>query len=127
MQHSGMRPSQRELADRAGLDPIYTSKLARALERGGLITRSDNPADTRAVQLTLTTRGDEVARRAVAVVGDLQEKLAAPLGGIHSERSAAFVRDLEALLDGTRHRASALEAHDRLTHAGRAAINRATG
>lgn len=104
MQNAGMHPSQRQLADQAGLEPIYISKLARALERTGLISRSDNPSDTRAVQLTLTDRGSEVAREADELVGRLQEQLTAPLGGTRSERSAALVRDLETLLAATRTR-----------------------
>ena len=32
LSRSGTRPSQRELADYAGLEPIYVSKLVRALE-----------------------------------------------------------------------------------------------
>jgi MarR family transcriptional regulator, organic hydroperoxide resistance regulator len=102
MQRTGEFPSQRELADKAGLEPIYISKLARALERGGMISRSSHPRDTRAVQLTLTDRGEEIARRAVTVVDELQERLAAPLGGTHSERIGSFVNDLEVLLAGTR-------------------------
>ena len=35
--HQGRRPSQRELADFAGLDPIYVSKLVKALETAGLM------------------------------------------------------------------------------------------
>ena len=32
MERSGQRPSQRQLADFTGLEPLYVSKLARALE-----------------------------------------------------------------------------------------------
>src|SRR5882672_7682555 len=48
---SGARPSQRELADFSGLEPMYVSKLARTLERAGLVERSENPSDPRAVEL----------------------------------------------------------------------------
>lgn len=41
--HSGKQPSQRELADHAGLDAIYMSKLARRLEVDGLIQRVRDP------------------------------------------------------------------------------------
>ena len=33
MERSGRRPSQRQLADFTGLEPLYVSKLARALEQ----------------------------------------------------------------------------------------------
>jgi MarR family transcriptional regulator, organic hydroperoxide resistance regulator len=39
MTYAGQRPSQRELADHTGLDPIYISKLARALEKSGVVAR----------------------------------------------------------------------------------------
>jgi DNA-binding MarR family transcriptional regulator len=52
----------RALADHTGLDPIYISKLARALERAGLIERAPDPEDTRAVRLTITKEGTAISR-----------------------------------------------------------------
>jgi MarR family transcriptional regulator, organic hydroperoxide resistance regulator len=100
MSRSGARPSQRQVADVSGLDPMYTSKLVRALERGGLVTRTDNPADPRAVQLTLTDHGSMVVIQAIAIVRDLQEQMLAPLGGTRSEQSSALREALQALLRG---------------------------
>lgn len=57
MHRSGLRPSQRQLADHTGLEPLYVSKLARTLEAGGLIERAGDPDDTRAVRLSLTAEG----------------------------------------------------------------------
>src|SRR4051794_21298200 len=54
MVRSGRHPSQRELADHTGMEPIYVSKLVRSLEHAGLVTRAAHPADTRAVQLDIT-------------------------------------------------------------------------
>src|ERR687888_628281 len=54
LSRGGARPSQRNLADFAGLEPMHVSKLVRALERAGLVERTGNPSDTRAVQLSLT-------------------------------------------------------------------------
>lgn len=99
LDRSGVRPSQRELADHTGLEALYVSKLARALEADGLIERVRDAADSRAVRLSLTERGRDVTGRAVVVVQDLIGRLLAPLGGPDSERTAAFVRDLSALLD----------------------------
>lgn len=95
---SGARPSQRELADWTGLEPIYVSKLARALERAGLIRRDEHPADTRAVQLSLTEAGTQVAQRAIAVVAALQEEFTAPIGGTQSQQTRDLVRTLKTLL-----------------------------
>jgi MarR family transcriptional regulator, organic hydroperoxide resistance regulator len=95
---AGQRPSQRQLADHTGLEPLYVSKLARALERAGLVERTGNPADTRAVELDLTPRGVDVVEPAIAVVHDLQEELTAPLGGTRSELTLALIDALETLL-----------------------------
>lgn len=95
---AGRRPSQRELADHTGLDPIHVSKLVRALEAAGLVVRADNPADSRAVQLGLTAQGEDVAARAVAEVAGLQEALTAPLGGLHGPDTRALVQTLQTLL-----------------------------
>src|SRR4051812_1029219 len=84
MDRVGRLPSQRELADFTGLEPLYVSKLARALEQAGLLERTGHPTDTRAVQLTLTDRGRDVAGQAVEQVLALQNELTAPLGGVDS-------------------------------------------
>src|ERR1700724_3258521 len=38
----GTRPSQRELADFTGLEPVYVSRIAKALESNGMIHRTDD-------------------------------------------------------------------------------------
>jgi DNA-binding MarR family transcriptional regulator len=95
---SGAKPSQRELADWTGLEPIFVSKLARALEQDGLIERSQHPADPRAVQLQLTDAGADTALRAITIVHALQEELTAPIGGTRSQRNRDLVRTLQTLL-----------------------------
>lgn len=99
MSRAGARPSQRELADHTGLEPIYVSKLARALERGGLIERAAHPDDPRAVQLSLTGRGTQVVGRAIPVVRRLQDELTAPIGGTSSRRHQELVRTIRILLE----------------------------
>ena len=102
LDRAGDHPTQRELADHTGLEPLYVSKLARALEAAGLISRTPDRDDARAVRLELTAEGRAVARRAVTVVAELLEALTAPLGGTTTKRTTAFVRDLGLLLDGPR-------------------------
>jgi MarR family transcriptional regulator, organic hydroperoxide resistance regulator len=99
MERAGQRPTQRELADHTGLEALYTSKLARALEAGGLIQRDRDLADTRAVRLALTDRGREVAAPAITEVAVLVDRLMAPLGGRGDPRAKAFAQDLTTLLD----------------------------
>jgi MarR family transcriptional regulator, organic hydroperoxide resistance regulator len=98
MQRSGQTPSQRQLADYTGLDAIYISKLARALERAGLVERAADPGDTRAVQLILTAKGIDVVDRAIVIVHDLLELLTSPLGGTGGKRTRSMMRDLQTLL-----------------------------
>jgi DNA-binding MarR family transcriptional regulator len=99
MHRTGRRPSQRQLADHTGLEPLYVSKLARALEAAGVVDRTRDAADPRAIRLSLTEDGREVARRAIGVVQGLLEQLLEPLGGLGGERTKAFSRELATLLD----------------------------
>ncbi|RCG33141.1 MarR family transcriptional regulator [Sphaerisporangium album] len=94
----GAQPSQRELADFAGLEAIYVSKLVRALEKAGLVGRGVHPADPRAVQLTLTEQGAEVVRQAMEIVHTLHDDLTAPIGGTAGTENRELVRTLRALL-----------------------------
>jgi DNA-binding MarR family transcriptional regulator len=95
---SGIEPSQRELADFSGLEPVYVSKLARSLERAGLVERLDHPSDPRAFSLRLTPHGEEVIGQAMAVVRELHQQLTAPIGGPDSARGRQLITTLRALL-----------------------------
>ncbi|MEE1757735.1 MULTISPECIES: MarR family winged helix-turn-helix transcriptional regulator [unclassified Streptomyces] len=99
MRRDGLRPSQRQLADHTGLEALYVSKLARALETAGLLERARDPRDPRAVQLALTEQGREVTRRAIEVVQGLMGQLLEPLGGLDGARTREFARELTTLLD----------------------------
>lgn len=103
----GGRPSQRELSEFSGLEPMYVSKLVRALEGDGLVRRSDHPEDPRAFQLEVTARGAELITRAAVVVGELYEELLAPIGGRKGRRTAALMHTLGRLLDQAEARSSA--------------------
>jgi DNA-binding MarR family transcriptional regulator len=109
LSQSGARPSQRELADFAGLEPMHVSKLVRALQRAGLVARAGNPADTRAVQLSVTGRGVQVVTAARATVLELEEQRLAPLGGRSSQRSGELREALLVLLRHTQAPSSASE------------------
>jgi DNA-binding MarR family transcriptional regulator len=64
----GGPPSQRELADHAGTDPMMTSQVARALERRGLVRRREDPRDARIRRLECTAEGLALAERAIVEV-----------------------------------------------------------
>jgi DNA-binding MarR family transcriptional regulator len=99
LSRGGARPSQRELADFGGLEAMYVSKLVRALERSGLVRRTDHPDDPRAFQLELTPQGADLAVNAATVVRQLYDQLLLPIGGRSSKRTAALMRVLETLLE----------------------------
>ncbi|WP_258050226.1 MarR family winged helix-turn-helix transcriptional regulator [Streptomyces finlayi] len=109
LQQAGTRPSQRRLADHTGLEALYVSKLARTLEAAGLLERTTDPADTRAVRLSLTEQGRTLTSRAVVLVQTLMDRLLEPLGGLEGPEAAAFARELTALLDVPLHAPSTNE------------------
>ena len=94
----GKRPSQRQLADHTGLDAIYVSKLARTLEKSGLLERPADPDDPRAVRLGLTERGREVSTAAFEVMRELNEELTSAIGGTKGEQNRRLRTTLQALL-----------------------------
>jgi DNA-binding MarR family transcriptional regulator len=101
LSQGGARPSQRALAEFAGLEPMHVSKLVRALQRAGLVERAGNPTDTRAVQLQVTDRGVQVVTAGRKTVLALEEQRLAPLGGRLSKRSAELREALLVLLRHT--------------------------
>lgn len=98
MSTTGHRPSQRQLADFIGLEPMHVSKLVRALQRAGLVERAVNPADPRAIQVDITAAGASAVAAGRRVVRKLENERLAPLGGRTSPRSVEFREMLLALL-----------------------------
>jgi DNA-binding MarR family transcriptional regulator len=98
MGREGITPSQRELGERAGFEPMYVSKVARQLEQAGLLERARHPDDPRALGLALTERGIEVILRAIPIVRGLQAELTAPIGGPDGTRARELAGVLRVLL-----------------------------
>lgn len=94
----GESPSQRRLAVYIGLEPVYVSKLVRALERSGLVVRLPDPADARAVRLMLTDHGGEVVNQAMSIVRTLDGELTSSLGGPDGAQIQALGAALQTLL-----------------------------
>lgn len=94
----GISPSQKELADYTGLQPIYMSKLVRALETTGYLRRQKHHSDTRAVSLILSETGLSVISEARAIVKALDARLTGPLGGPDGERTRMLGDALSDLL-----------------------------
>ena len=95
---NGRTPSQRQLADYAGLQQIYVSKLARALETSGHIRREPDSEDSRAFRLNLTVSGRDTIVAARSIVEALDRRLTAPIGGPEGERTRELTATLSLLL-----------------------------
>jgi len=65
---NGGPPRQRDLAEHAGTDPMMTSQVVRALAEAGLVTRTADPQDARAILVATTRAGRALAPRAVSAV-----------------------------------------------------------
>jgi len=71
---------------------MHLSKLVRALQRAGLVARAGNPADTRAVQLSVTDRGVRVVTVARTTVLQLEEQRLAPWAGATANKAPSCGR-----------------------------------
>jgi DNA-binding MarR family transcriptional regulator len=83
----------REIADRLYLEPATVSPLIGRLEAAGLVTRSRNAGDERAVDIALTEDGVALRRRALAVPGEVVGRL-----GYSIERLERLRDELTSLL-----------------------------
>ncbi|WP_285485984.1 MarR family winged helix-turn-helix transcriptional regulator [Amycolatopsis taiwanensis] len=101
LSRTGQEPSQRELADVTGLEPVYVSKLVRALEKAGIVRRPVDPRDPRAVRLSLTDHGRKVAAEAIDRVHAIHQELTGPIGGPDGEHDRRLREILLALLGET--------------------------
>lgn len=70
-----------------------TARLDR-LERAGLIERTPDPADRRAVRIRLTERGDRLAEQALTAVIAADETFLAPLGRRQRDTMASALKQL---------------------------------
>lgn len=84
-EHGTVQPSQADLAAHTGTDPMMTSQVIRKLAVRGLVARQSDPADNRAMQLTVTEAGRTLLAGALADVEAADEAYFAVLG---SQRDA---------------------------------------
>jgi DNA-binding MarR family transcriptional regulator len=92
LNQQGQHPSQITLAAQAGTDVKMTSQVLRSLERKGLLEREVDRSDTRARRLRVTARGARLARRAIAVVEEVDAEFfddAPPVEALHLLRRLA--------------------------------------
>jgi DNA-binding MarR family transcriptional regulator len=85
-----------EIASRARLSKQTLTTLVRLVERDGLVTRTPDPGDGRAVRISLTPRARQFAVVAEKVVERLEQRVAEVLGrGRISELRAALAELME--------------------------------
>lgn len=98
LRRKGGEPSQQALAQKLGLSAIYVSKLLRALEGAGLVTRLPDPRDARSRRLSLTPLGESRLKAARKTVSALDRQLTEPLGEPDGGAAQAFRIMLRSLL-----------------------------
>lgn len=86
-------PTQMQLAQQAGTDPMMTSQVGRKLEDKGLIRRDEDPNDARARRIVLTRQGKALLTKALADVERADAEFFAALGN----EQQRFVRALTKL------------------------------
>ncbi|ROQ41610.1 MarR family transcriptional regulator [Frondihabitans sp. PhB188] len=87
----------RDLGDELFLEPATLSPLLKRLESAGLLTRERNPGDERSLDVALTPAGHALREKALAVPGQIVERLGVPLAQLERVRD-----ELTALLAATR-------------------------
>ena len=78
----------RDLGEALMLEPATLSPLLKRLEAAGLLTRTRNAADDRALDIELTAEGRALRSRAEAVPGTIVERLGMPVAELESMRDS---------------------------------------
>jgi len=78
----------RELADALYLEPATLSPLLKRLESAGLVERRRDPDDDRALAVSLTPAGLSLRERALAVPGQVMERLGVGIPELERTRDA---------------------------------------
>lgn len=84
------------LAHRAGVSRQAMSALVREVESNGMVTTAPDPADGRAVLVTLTDRGAVFCRTAVEVTKEVSAEWRTTLGGERVDELLATLRAIAA-------------------------------
>lgn len=84
----------RALADALSLEPATLSPLLKRLESSGLLERRRDPDDDRALAVSLTPAGVALRERALAVPGQVMERLG--IGVAELERTRDALNELMA-------------------------------
>lgn len=72
------------LAKMAGMDVMSTSQVINLLEKHNLISRKEHSKDTRAKAVSLTSKGQEILKKALPIVENIDMKFFSSLGNNES-------------------------------------------
>ena len=86
--------SQRQLAQRQGIDRTTAVAVVDELERLGAVERRRDPADRRAHALDVTPTGERLLKRARSAITQAEQAFMAPLSGPEQERLKTTLRAL---------------------------------
>ncbi|WP_417218287.1 MarR family winged helix-turn-helix transcriptional regulator [Arthrobacter sp.] len=86
---SGLRPTQRELAEFLSLDPSQIVALVDSLEKEGLVQRIPDPTDRRSKLIESSAAGTALYARARALTGESED---ISLAGLDAGEKAEFLR-----------------------------------
>ncbi|WP_121370533.1 MarR family transcriptional regulator [Frondihabitans australicus] len=107
----------RGIGDALALDSATLSPLLKRLEAAGLLTRSRSAADERAMDVALTPAGAALRKQALAVPGQIVERLGLPLAQLERVRDEltellAAARDSSPRGDGGERHSGLGSGHD---------------
>jgi DNA-binding MarR family transcriptional regulator len=91
-------PGMRELATHLGLDKSSMTGLVDRAEKRGLLRRDPSPHDGRAVQVSLTEQGHELAR---VLTADADRRIRALTTSLTEAQQAQLSRLVSTLLAGS--------------------------
>lgn len=98
--HTGI--SQRELAERLGLEKSSVSRLVADLEAGGLLTRQRDPDNRRVYRLDITAKGRRLHRDAAGVLHERYERWASAMTPAEREGLAVGIPALLRVMHADR-------------------------
>jgi DNA-binding MarR family transcriptional regulator len=90
---------QNELAERLAVEPPTVSRLVQRLERDGLVRRTDDPEDARAVQVELTDAGHAKRKQVAACWAEHEDDLAAALDADEADTLRHLLQKVLARLE----------------------------
>jgi len=91
--------TQTDLAEATMRDAPTTSRIVSSMEKGGLVTRGEDPSDARVKLVSLTKRGREAQPKLVPVVRDMVSTFEKGIPDVDLEITRRTLRRIAERLD----------------------------